>query len=167
MRPKEKKPLSKFVGIPVNAAFQGHDCYSMLTENVGGIDLNACGGTWRKCGVCCVSCSVTGPFPLSPWGPLESGAQAIHPREHRWFACHGNPGSRIIQWICFPDLYPSDGNHYLLDWTSLVFFISVNKQVLHPAGHLNSNWNISPYICKSKCLFSFWTREMQCLTMQE
>lgn len=146
MWPKEKKPLSKLGGIPANAAFQGHDCYSMLTGSVGEIALYTSGGTWRECGVCCVSWGVRGPFPLFPWGPLETGAWAIHPREHRWFACRGNPGSKIFLCICFPGLNPSDGNHYSPTLPPL--FVGLNKLgVLH--------------ICQPTGSPSCWSSEQQ------
>lgn len=45
--------MSKLVGIPANAAFQGHDWYSMLTGNVGEIALNACGDLKGMWGVLC------------------------------------------------------------------------------------------------------------------
>lgn len=156
MWPKEKKLLSKLSEIPANAVFQGHDCYSMLSGNVGEIVLYTCGGTWRECGVCCVSWSVRGPFPLFPWGPLESGAWAIHPREHGWFDAVVILAGRLFGGFVFLTLTPLMAIitlqlflPYLLDWTSSVFFTSDKQQVLHPAGHLNSNWNTSPCICKS------------------
>ena len=74
------------------------------------------------CGVCCVGWGVRG---LSPWGPPGSRARAIPPREHRLFAHGGNPGSRIIQWIFLPDVYPSDDNHYSPDLPPP--FVGLNK----------------------------------------
>lgn len=152
-------------GIPSNAAFWGHDWYSVLTGNVGEIALNVWGEFWRECGMCYVN------FYYFPGEALQSGAQG------------GSTGDLLAVVILAAGLFSGFifltltllmaiitlqlFLLYLLVWTSFLFFTSVNQQVLHPAGHLKSNWNTSPYICKSKCLFSCWTREMQCLTMQE
>lgn len=141
----------------------------MLIVNVGETHLDTLVGKGPEeesptCRGWCVGWAVRTVSLFSPCGPHGAGLKP---------SPHGNPSDLLMVGITaaglfngfcflmftplmttFQILLPS-----LLAWTSLGIFTSpVNPRFLYPAGYLNSNWNISPYIWGSKCLFPLWTR---------